>query len=97
MQHHDPLARLSKLGLPRKKKVPRAAEQDRPDVPGSDGASSARSSRGSTHDGLVFVDECGANTAMTGLTAVPPWAARLPNTPERWSRSRDLPGWRPPG
>jgi transposase len=55
---------LSQLGLPRKKKVPRAAEQDSPEVrerrrefcAGLVGIDPRR---------LVFVDECGANTAMT--------------------------------
>lgn len=55
---------LTRLGLPRKKKVPRAAERDRPDV---------RERRrefcdelaGIDPHRLVFVDECGANTAMT--------------------------------
>src|SRR3954464_15824062 len=55
---------LRQLGLPRKKKIPRAAEQDRPDVQekrqgfcaGLAGVDPRR---------LVFVDECGANTAMT--------------------------------
>jgi transposase len=55
---------LKKLGLPRKKKVPRAAEQDSPEV---------QEKRRGLCEGLagidprrsVFVDECGANTAMT--------------------------------
>src|SRR3954449_4435772 len=55
---------LSKLGLPRKKKVPRAQEQDRPEV-----QQQRREFREQLADvdprRLVFVDECGANTAMT--------------------------------
>src|SRR3954453_20134739 len=55
---------LNKLGLPRKKKVPRAAEQDRPKV-----RAKRREFReelaGIAPQRLVFVDECGANTAMT--------------------------------
>src|SRR5215471_5854137 len=55
---------LSRLGLPRKKKTPRAAKQDRPEV---------QERRREFCEGLagvdprrqVFVDECGANTAMT--------------------------------
>jgi transposase len=55
---------LSELGLPRKKKVPRAQEQGSPEV---------REQRREFCEGLagvdprrlVFVDECGANTAMT--------------------------------
>jgi transposase len=55
---------LSQLGLPRKKKVPRAAEQDSPEV------REQRREFGAGFAGidpqrLVFVDECGANTAMT--------------------------------
>src|SRR3954470_5830875 len=55
---------LSKSGLPRKEKVPRAQEQDRPEVQGQ-----RREFRKRPADvdpeRLVFVDECGANTAMT--------------------------------
>src|SRR3954468_20433700 len=55
---------LSRLGLPRKKEVPRAADQDSPRVrerrrefcAGLAGIDPRR---------LVFVDECGADTAMT--------------------------------
>src|SRR4051794_6590763 len=55
---------LRKLGLPGKKKVPRAQEQDRPEV-----QRQRREFReqlaGVGPERLVFVDECGANTAMT--------------------------------
>src|SRR3954470_16629956 len=55
---------LSRLGLPRNKEVPRAADRDSPEV---------RERRREFCEGLagidprrlVFVDECGANTAMT--------------------------------
>jgi transposase len=55
---------LRRLGWPRKKKVPRAQEQDRPDVLEQrreycEGLAEVDPRR------LVFVDECGANTAMT--------------------------------
>src|SRR3954463_13114491 len=54
---------LRKLGLPRKKKVPRAAEQDRPEV-----QQRRREFReelaGLDPRRLAFVDECGADTAM---------------------------------
>ena len=75
---------LSRLGLPRKKKVPRAQEQDRPDVQerrrefceGLAGVDARR---------LVFVDECGANTAMTRTHGRAPVGQRVyTNTPGRW-------------
>jgi transposase len=75
---------LRKLGLPRKKKVPRAAEQDRPDV---------REKRqefreelaGVDPRRLVFVDECGANTAMTRTHGRAPVGQRVyTDTPGRW-------------
>jgi transposase len=75
---------LRALGLPRKKKVPRAAEQDRPDVQerrqefceGLAGLDPRR---------LVFVDECGANTAMTRTHGRAPVGQRVStNTPGRW-------------
>jgi transposase len=55
---------LSRLGLPRKKKVPRAAEQDRPEVQEQLRAF-CKELAGVDPRRLVFVDECGANTAMT--------------------------------
>jgi transposase len=75
---------LLKLGLPRKKKIPRAAEQDRPDV---------RERRRGFCEGLagvdprrlVFVDECGANTAMTRTHGRAPVGQRVyTDTPGRW-------------
>src|SRR3954471_23331417 len=67
---------LSQLGLPRRKKVPRAQEQDRPDVQerrrecceGPAGVDARR---------LAFVDECGANTAMTRTHPLRPHGVRL--------------------
>jgi len=55
---------LSKLGLPRKKKVPRAYEQGSPEVQEQRRAF-CESLAGADPQRLVFVDECGANTAMT--------------------------------
>jgi transposase len=75
---------LSRLGLPRKKKVPRAAAQDRPDVQGR-----RREFReelaGIDPRRLVFVDECGANTAMTRTYGRAPAGQRVyTDTPGRW-------------
>ena len=55
---------LRKLGLPRKKKAPRAAEQGRPDVQ-EKRQEFRQELAGVDPRRLVFVDECGANTAMT--------------------------------
>src|SRR3954454_10787973 len=75
---------LRKLGLPRKKKTPRAQEQDRPDV---------QEQRQEFREGLagvdprrlVFVDECGANTAMTRRYGRAPVGRRVfTNTPGHW-------------
>src|SRR5258708_5962882 len=75
---------LSQLGLPRKKKVPRAAEQDSPEV---------RERRHEFCEGLagidprrlVFVDECGANTAMTRSHGRAPAGQRVyADTPGHW-------------
>jgi transposase len=75
---------LSRLGLPRKKKVPRAQEQDRPDV---------QERRREFREGLagvdprrlVFVDECGANTAMTRTYGRAPVGERVyTDTPGHW-------------
>src|SRR4051795_8140634 len=75
---------LRKLRLPRKKKIPRAQEQDRPDV---------QERRQGFREGLagvdprrlVFVDECGANTAMTRTYGRAPVGQRVyTNTPGHW-------------
>src|SRR3954451_11981007 len=75
---------LNKLGLPRKKKVPRAAEQDSPEV---------REKRREFCEGLagidprrlVFVDECGANTSMTRTHGRAPAGQRVyTDTPGHW-------------
>jgi transposase len=75
---------LSQLGLPRKKKVPRACEQDSPEnrerrrgfCEGLAGVDPQR---------LVFVDECGAHTAMTRTYGRAPAGQRVyTDTPGRW-------------
>jgi transposase len=75
---------LSQLGLPRQKKVPRAQERDDPEV---------REQRREFCEGLagvdprrlVFVDECGANTAMTRTHGRAPAGQRVyADTPGRW-------------
>src|SRR3954470_6438272 len=55
---------LCKLGLPRKKKIPRAQDQDRPDVQQQRREFCGKLA-GVDPRRLVFVDESGANTAMT--------------------------------
>src|SRR5213078_4908012 len=75
---------LSKLGLPRKKKVPRAAEQDRPEVREKRREFCERLA-GTDPRRLVFVDECGANTAMTRTHGRAPVGQRVyATTPGRW-------------
>jgi len=75
---------LRNLGLPLKKKVPRAQEQDSPEV-----QQKRREFReeltGIDPHRLVFVDECGANTAMTRTYGRAPVGQRVyTNTPGRW-------------
>ena len=75
---------LSKLGLPRKKKVPRAAEQDSPRV-----RKKRREFReelaGIDPRRLVFVDECGANTSMTRTHGRAPAGQRVyTDAPAHW-------------
>src|SRR3954451_14389112 len=75
---------LRKLGLPRKKKVPRAQEQDRPEV-----QEQRREFReglaGVDPQRLVFVDECGAHTAMTRTYGRAPVGQRVDtDTPGHW-------------
>src|SRR3954451_17024452 len=75
---------LSKLGLPRKKKVPRAAEQDRPDVQ-EQRREFCEGLAGVDPQRLVFVDECGANTSMTRTHGRAPVGERVyTNTPGHW-------------
>src|SRR4029077_17473249 len=75
---------LKKLGLPRKKKVPRAQEQDRPDVQERRQEFAAERAGVDPHR-LVFVDECGANTAMTRTHGRAPVGQRVyADTPGHW-------------
>jgi transposase len=75
---------LRQLRLPRKKKVPRAQEQDRPDVQQRRREFRAELA-GVDPRRLVFVDECGANTAMTRTYGRAPVGQRVyTNTPGRW-------------
>jgi transposase len=75
---------LLKLGLPRKKKIPRAQEQDRPDVQEKRREFTAELAGVDPHR-LVFVDECGANTAMTRTYGRAPVGQRVyTNTPGQW-------------
>src|SRR3954447_1587511 len=75
---------LSRLGLPRKKKVPRAQEQDRPDVQ-EKRRDFCEELAGVDRRRLVFVDECGANTAMTRTHGRAPAGERVyTNTPGHW-------------
>jgi transposase len=75
---------LKKLGLPLKKKVPRAQEQDRPDVQQRRQEFCAELAGVDPHR-LVFVDECGANTAMTRTHGRAPVGQRVyTNTPGHW-------------
>jgi transposase len=85
---------LSRLELPRKKKIPHAQEQDRPDVQerrrefceGLAGVDPRR---------LVFVDECGANTAMTRTYGRAPVGRRVyTNTPGHWESIALISGMR---
>src|SRR4051794_17477037 len=75
---------LRKLGLPRKKKVPRAAEQDRPEVQ-ERRREFCEELAGLDPRRLVFVDECGADTAMTRTHGRAPAGQRVyANAPGRW-------------
>jgi transposase len=75
---------LCKLGLPRKKKIPRAQDQDRPDVQKQRREFCAKLA-GVDPRRLVFVDESGANTAMTRTHGRAPVGQRVyTNTPGRW-------------
>src|SRR5215217_2052055 len=75
---------LSRLGLPRKKKVPRAAEQDSPEVRGKRREFRERLA-GIDPRRLVFVDECGADTAMTRTHGRAPAGQRVyADAPAHW-------------
>jgi len=75
---------LSKLGLPRKKKVPRAAEQDSPEVQEKRRAFCEELAGIDPHRS-VFVDECGADTAMTRTYGRAPAGQRVDtDAPAHW-------------
>jgi transposase len=75
---------LRELGLPRKKKVPRAAEQGRPEVQ-EQRREFVEGLAGVDPHRLVFVDECGANTAMTRTHGRAPAGQRVyADAPGHW-------------
>jgi transposase len=75
---------LRELGLPRKKKIPRAQEQDRPEVQ-EQRREFCEELADTDPRKLVFVDECGANPAMTRTHGRAPVGQRvLATTPVRW-------------
>src|SRR4051812_26738537 len=75
---------LGRLGPPRKKEVPRAREQDRPDVQ-ERRREFCEELAGVDPRRLVFVDECGADTAMTRTHGRAPVGERVStNTPGHW-------------
>lgn len=75
---------LKKLGLPRKKKIPRASDQDRPDVQ-EQRREFCETLSGIDPHRLVFVDECGANTSMTRTYGRAPVGQRVyTNSPGHW-------------
>jgi len=75
---------LSRLGLPRKKKVPRARAQDSPEVR-ERRREFCKELAGIDPRRLVFVDECGASTAMTRTYGRAPAGQRVyADTPGRW-------------
>jgi len=79
---------LRQLRLPRKKKVPRARERDRPEVQERRREFCAALA-GVDPRRLVFVDECGAHTALTRTSGRAPVGQRVSaNTPGRWESIR---------
>jgi transposase len=75
---------LDKLGLPRKKKVPRAREQASPEVQ-ERRREFCEELAGIDPHRLVFVDECGAHTAMTRTYGRAPVGQRVyTDTPGHW-------------
>jgi transposase len=75
---------LKKLELPRKKKVPRAAERDSPEVR-EQRREFCEDLAGIDPRRLVFVDECGANTAMTRTYGRAPAGQRVyTDAPAHW-------------
>jgi transposase len=88
---------LSKLGLPRKKKVPRAYEQGSPEVQEQRRAF-CEALAGADPQRLAFVDECGANTAMTRTRGRAPKGERVyTDAPGHWESVTLTCGMRPSG
>ena len=85
---------LRKLGLSRKKKGLRAPEQDRPEVQEQRREFRAQLA-GVDPQRLVFVDECGANTAMTRTHGRAPVGERVyATTPGHWESITLISGMR---
>src|SRR4051795_5142389 len=85
---------LRKLRLSRKKKIPRAQDQDRPDVR-EKRQGFCEELAGVDPRRLVFVDECGANTAMTRTYGRAPVGQRVyTNTPGHWDSITLISGMR---
>src|SRR4051794_9915250 len=85
---------LRQSGLPRKKKIPRAQEQDRPEVQ-EQRRGSCKGLAGVDPRRLVFVDECGADTAMTRTYGRAPAGQRVyTNTPGHRESSTLIGGMR---
>lgn len=75
---------LDKLGLPRKKKIPRAAEQSSPEVQERRHAF-CEAMAGVDPQRLVFIDESGANTAMARMYGRAPAGERVySDAPGHW-------------
>src|SRR5436190_8204407 len=75
---------LSQLGLPRQEKVPRAVEQDSPEVQ-DQRREFCEAMAGLDPQRLIYVDECGADTAMTRTYGRAPVGQRVStNTPGGW-------------
>jgi transposase len=88
---------LSKLGLPRKKEVPRACEQGSPEV-AEQRRAFCEALAGVDPQRLVLVDECGANTAMTRTCGRAPKGERVyTDAPGHWESVTLTCGMRPSG
>ena len=84
MQHHDHLARPGQAGAAAQEEGPPRPEQDRPEVQ-EKRREFCEELAGIDPQRLVFVDECGANTAMTRTYGRAPVGQRVyTNTPGHW-------------
>ena len=85
MQHHDHLARPAQAGAAAQEEDPPRRRSRTARTSSSGGGSSAQNWPGVDPRRLVFVDECGANTAMTRTHGRAPVGQRVyTNTPGRW-------------